>query len=192
MSAHLVIVLFSLLVFACLFLFLLLLFKPQPSSATHDTEFRDSIAGLSAANVQHLEMFFGDGDYRLLGARPELKAVSAKFRRDRRRIALLWLGELERDVHLVWEFRRFLVRNGLQVTFREEVAIASGACFALMYLKAVWLTVFLWGPFALSGALRGAKAPVRQLSTRGAGLLAHAPAPMRAQLQQRWARHLAA
>ncbi|MGH9717989.1 MAG: hypothetical protein ACRD4R_14860 [Candidatus Acidiferrales bacterium] len=192
MSAHVVIALFLLLVFVCLSLFLALLLRPDHATAERESEIRESVVGLSAANAQHLQLLFGDADYRQLRARAELKAVCAKFRRDRRRIALLWLGELQRDVRLVWEFRRFLVRNGLPVTFREEVAIGCGGCFALAYLNSVRLTVFLCGPFVLSSGVQSAKLPVARLSQRGAGLLARAPAPMRAQLEQKWSQHVLA
>jgi hypothetical protein len=190
LSAYSVIVIFSLVVFACLSLFLVLLLQPEPAAAPQESEVRDTIAGLSAANAQHFDMLFGDGDYRMLRARPELKSVCAKFRRDRRRIALLWLGELHSDVLLVWEFRRFLVRNGLPVTLREEAAIGFTGCLALAYLNAIRLTVVFCGPFVLSSALRSAKRPVERLSSRGAGLLARVPAPMRASLKQRWTQHV--
>lgn len=183
---------FLLIVFAWLSLFLLLLLKPEASAAPREPELRGTIAGLSAASAQHFEMLFVDGDYRVLRARPKLKGVSAKFRRDHRRIALLWLGELQRDVLVVWEFRRFLVRNGLPVTFREEAAIGCGACFALAYLNVLQLTVFLCGPFVFSGAVRSAKVPVERLSGRGAGLLSRAPDAMRVQLQRKWTQHVVA
>jgi len=192
LNAHLVIGLFLFLVLMCLSVFLVLLLRPEQPVEARGPELRATIAGLSAANAQQLEMLFGDGDYRALRSRPELKALSAKFRQDRRRVALLWLSELQRDVVVVWEFRRFLVRNGLSVTFGEEVAIALGACFALAYLNVLQLTVFLCGPFVFSGAVRSAKFPVERLSGQGAGLLSRAPAAVRAQLQLKWTQHVVA
>jgi hypothetical protein len=192
LSPHLVLGLFSLIVLVCLFLFLILFLAPEHAPAKTESEIRDTIVGLSLANVRDFGMLIGDSDYRVLRARPELKAVCAKFRRDRRRIALLWLGELKKDVRLVWEFRRFLVRNGLPVTFREEAVIALSGCFALVYLAAVRSVVFACGPFFLARTIRAARVPVERLSSRGAGLLARAPAPMRAQLEQRWTKHVLA
>ena len=192
MSAEFVIALFFLAVFVCLGLSLFLVLRPEHPATQSEPEIRDTIAGLSAARAQSFQMLFGEADYTALRAKPELKLVSAKFRRDRRRIALLWLGELQRDVHVVWEFRRFLVRNGLSVTFREEAAIGGAACFALAYLNVARLIVFMFGPFALSGAVRSAKVPVERLSGRGAGLLSRAPDAMRVQLQRKWTQHVVA
>jgi len=179
-------------VFVCLSLFLLLLLKPEPSAAPQESQIRDTIAGLSSASATHFDILFGDRDYLMLRSRPELKGVSAKFRHDHRRIALLWLGELHRDVLVVWEFRRFLVRNGLPVTFREEVSIGCGACFALAYLNVLQMTVLLCGPFVFTGAVRSAKSPVERLSGQGAGLLSRAPDAVRAQLQSKWTQHVVA
>lgn len=190
MSAHLVIAVFLLIVCGSLVLFLFLLLKPQQSPAERESELCDSIAGLSSASAPDFRTLFADTDYRMLSARPELKSICAKYRSDRRRIALLWLGELERDVLLVWEFRRFLVRNGLPVTFQEELGIAFAGSLALIYLNAIRFSVLLFGPFVLPGALHTAKSPVVRLSRRGAGLLDRAPADTRNRLQQKWSQHV--
>jgi hypothetical protein len=175
-------------VLACLFLFVLLFLTTEYSQPKSDLETCNTINGLSVVSLLSLDL--ARDDYRALRARPELKSVCAQYRRDRRRIALLWLGELERDVRLVWEFRRFLVRNGLAVTFREEAAIALVGSLAMCYLKTVRLAVFLGGPFILPGALRAARLPVLRLSNRGAGLLAKAPADTKAQIERKWTQHV--
>jgi len=192
LSPLILIAVFSIFIVLSLFLFLVLFLRPEEPIEAREPEIRDTIAGLSASNFHSFDMLFGNRDYRALRSKKELKAVSAKYRREHRRVALLWLGELQRDVRVVWEFRRFLVRNGLQVTFREEAAIACEACFAITYLNVASLSVFMFGPFALSGAVQSAKVPVEHLSKRGAGLLARAPATMRAQLQKRWNQHVVA
>lgn len=192
MSPHFVLGLFFLIILVCLFSFLILFLAPEREPERTESEIRDTIAGLSLANVRDFDMLIGESDYRALRAKPDLKAVCAKFRRNRRRIALLWLGELNRDVRVVWEFRRFLVRNGLSVTFREEAAIALSGCFALLYLAVMRSVVFACGPFALARTIRAARVPVKRLSSQGAGLLARAPAPVRAQLAQRWTKHVLA
>lgn len=192
MSASFVMVVFFLVVLACLALFLVLLLGTEHGYGPRRSEIGDTIAGLSSANVRDFDMLFDDRDYSMLRAEPGLKAVCVKYRRERRRIALLWLGGLQKDVRLVWEFRRFLVRNGLRVTFREEATIALAGCFALLYLAAMHGVVFTCGPFVLARTIRAARVPVERLSSQGAGLLARAPAPMRAQLRQRWSQHVLA
>ena len=102
----------------------------------------------------------------------------------------MWLHDLYSEVNILWELRRFLVRNGLQVTLRDEVSVASAALLAVLYLRIVQVTVFLFGPFFAFHALGKAKLLVEQASTLGAELLARVPAPRKADLEQRWAHHL--
>ena len=148
------------------------------------------IPGLSAAFLPDLDVLSGKDDYRKLAARRELRSVRKRFWRDRRRIVLMWLAELQRDVHILWEFRRFLVRSGLRVTFREEAGVASAALVALLYLRIVRVSVFVLGPLAALGALSIAKLLVQLLSSRGVALLARVPAPRKAEIEERWAQHL--
>lgn len=190
MSAYAVIALFSLFVVVCLALFLWFFLCSESAPAPDDTASHPLIAGLSAANFHYFDRLLGIDDYRKLHARRELASISARFRQDRRRIALLWLRELQQDVQLVWEFRRFLVLNGLQVTLGEEFRIACAACAALTYLEAVRFIVFFCGPFTLVGVLRTARWTVEQLSSRGNRLLARAPAAVRAKLEQEWTQHV--
>ncbi len=118
--------------------------------------------------------------------------MSIQLRRDRRRIALLWLSRLQRDVHIVWEFRRFLALNHFSVTVGEEIGIGCTACFALLYLEAARIIVFVCGPFALRKAIRNTKVPLELLSNCGAHLLARAPAALRTQLEQEWTQQVLA
>lgn len=59
----------------------------------------------------------------------------------------MWLKALEKDVEVLLEFRRFLVRNGVTVTVREESATGFTAFLALMELRVLRPTVLLFGPF---------------------------------------------
>src|SRR6266702_2446543 len=122
-----------------------------------DNQAHASVAGLSAAFLPPFDIIVGNDDYRKLCTMPELKSVREMFWRDRRRIVLMWIDELRKDVHILWEFRRFLVRNGLLVTFREEVRVIFTGLLALLYLKVVRAAVFIFGPFALHGALGNAR-----------------------------------
>jgi len=150
------------------------------------------VAGLSAVFFPPFDIIVGNDDYRKLRSRPELKSVSEMFRRDRRRIVLMWLDELRKDVHILWEFRRFLVRNGLLVTFREEVRVIFTGLLALLYLKVVRAAVFIFGPFALHRALGKARMLVERLSIWGEAALARVPATRRAEIEQRWTQQLLA
>jgi hypothetical protein len=151
---------------------------------------RQPIAGLSAVCVQQADLLFGQDDYRKLRMRPALKSVSDRFWRDRRRIALRWLGDLEGDVRVLWEFRRFLVRHGLQVTLQEELGVAFSALLALLYLKLLRVVVFLSGPFLLFGALKSGRLLVEGLWDAGVAQLARVPTEMKTEIEQSWAQHL--
>lgn len=159
--------------------------REHPAGQTHRP-----VAGLSATSMDDLNVLFRSDDYLTLSAVPELRSVRKKFWRDRRRIALIWLGELQADVHILWEFRRFLVRNGLQVTLRQEAGIAYAASVAWLCLSAVRLAVFVFGPFALLRSLRNTKSLVEQLSSRDVALLARVSAPEKAEIEQSWTHHL--
>lgn len=150
------------------------------------------VAGLSAVYGPHFDALFQKEDYRRLRMKPELKSVCESFRRDRRRIALMWLAELRSDVRILWEFRRFLVRDGLRVTFREEAGVASAALLALLCVTVVRIAVSIVGPFALVAALRNARCVVERLSNRDAALLAQVPSPRKVEIEQRWSRQLEA
>jgi hypothetical protein len=181
-----------LLVFVCLSYFLLLFLVPErttPQSLVSDSpELR--IEGLSAVCVSNADLLFGQDDYRKLRTRPALKSVSDRFWRDRRRIVLRWLGDLEGDVRLLWKFRCFLVRNGLRVSLREELTLALSACAALLYLKAMRMVVFLSGAFLLRAAVRNSMVLVEQLSGRGAALLGRVPTIRKVEIEEKWARQL--
>ena len=169
------------------------LWKPE-GSETKDravpTENHLPVAGLSAVSVSLLDTLLGKDDYSKLRARAELKSVSKRFRRDRRRIALLWLAGLQTDLRTLWEFRRFLVRNGLRVTLREEAGVASAALVTIIYLEIARAAVFILGPFVLSGAIRNAGLLLQLLSRRSVAPLSRVAAARRAEIEERWAHYL--
>jgi hypothetical protein len=146
--------------------------------------------GLSAVRIEHFDILFNQRDYRKLSTRPELKPVHKRFRQNRRRIVLMWLRELQNDVHITWEFRRFLVRNGLRTTFRQEVNVLHAACSALLYLAIARACAFTLGPFALPGIFRNARGAVERLSGQGASLLDWLPEPKKTEIERKWAQRV--
>ncbi|MDE3110326.1 MAG: hypothetical protein KGL02_10345, partial [Acidobacteriota bacterium] len=68
--------------------------------------------------------------------------------------------------------------------------IACAGSLALLYLNAIRLTVFLFGPFVFAGTLQAARIPVARLSRRGAGLLSQVPADVKRRLERKWIQHV--
>lgn len=181
----------SLFGFALLFVFFLGFGQGKVQDNTLKQTYPPPVAGLSVCG-SHFDALFREEDYRKLRMKPELKSVCEAFRRDQRRIALMWLDELRRDVRILWEFRRFLVRDGLRVTFREEAGVVSAALLALIYVNAVRIAVSIVGPFVFVAGLKNARLVVERLSSLDIALLAHLPAPRKVEIEQRWARRLEA
>ena len=187
-----IILTFLVAVFGLCLLFVFFLRHDGTPKHPNDNQAHVPVAGLSAAFLPPFDIIVGNDDYRKLCTMPELKSVREMFWRDRRRIVLMWIDELRKDVHILWEFRRFLVRNGLLVTFREEVRVIFTGLLALLYLKVVRAAVFIFGPFALHGALGNARLLVERLSIWGEGALARVPAARKAEIEQRWTQQLLA
>lgn len=179
---------------ALLGLFLLLVFTRERTAQEQSTdrEAHVPIAGLSAAFLPPFDIIVGSDDYRRLLNTPELNSVCAMFRRDRRRIVLMWLDDLRKDVHILSQFRRFLVRNGLRVTFQEEASVVFRGLLALLYLSVVRAAVFAFGPFALQRALGNVRLLVEQLSSWGVAALSRMPDTRKAEIVHRWTEQLMA
>lgn len=149
------------------------------------------VAGLSAVSLP-FSVIVGKEDYLKLGTRPELRSVRKMFWRERRRIVLMWLDGLRRDVRVLWKFRRFLVGNGLAATFREEAGVAFVTLLALLFLRVVRANVFFFGPFVLHKAIESGGSLVEWLSRLVSAPLAHIPGPMQAEIERAWSRQLLA
>lgn len=176
----------SLFALACLCLIFVVFSGVRQSAAEPDTFPKGrTLPGLSGASVEQLDLIFQSRDYRSLAGLPELRAVRSRLRRDRRRIALLWLAELQNDVYVVWRFRRFLVCNGLQVTFQDEAGIMLAALLSLASLTAARTAVFVCGPFVSVSVVQATGVAVRRLSQRCDGLLSRL-GEKRATIEQKW------
>jgi len=91
----------SLCALACLCLIFVVFSGVRQSPAEPETSPRGrTLAGLSGASVEQLDLIFQSRDYRSLDGLPELTVARSRLRRDRRRIALLWLAELQDDVYM--------------------------------------------------------------------------------------------
>lgn len=176
--------------FFCLCAFIFLFVRRVEQFSKGDINMH--VAGLNALHFSDFDILSGYRDYQTLRLRPELKSVRIKFRHDRRRIVLMWLEELQRDLQVIWEFRRFLVKNGVSITFHDEVAVGLAALVSLSYIRIMRLTVFILGPFKPRRALRDVRIPVEGLSVQSFALLARAPHETRARIEEMWTKHVVA
>lgn len=189
MTGHVLVVAFVLVVVALLCAFLFFTFSGAEHRAVPaQRAIKPSIGVASASGFERV--MFTDRDFLKLRATAKLNGLSQQFRRDRLRIALLWLSELRGDVHGIREYRRFMVRNGLRVSFWDEIEIGFGACMALFWLGAARYMVFICGPFVFMGGIRMARVLVERLSIRAACLVSRAPLELRSRLEQRRTRYI--
>src|SRR5580704_11916886 len=134
---------------ALFFVFLKLAIQGQPLAVP------DSNAILAVRQMVHLrglsfpsaQRFWDPAEYEMLRATPELRGVTATFRKDRQTLALAWIALLLDDVYSLWRFRRFLVRNGVQAKISEEFQILQTAIGAVLFLNFLRIFVRIAGPF---------------------------------------------
>lgn len=173
--------------------FLILAFKGQPKvivDASTMTAFQ-RIVDLQGLSCTSVDLLLAPGDYQMLRSRAGLRTLARQLRDDRRRIVLSWLDSLQEDLGTLWRFRRFLVRNGVSVTFREEIHIASTAMLALFSLLYLRVLVSFAGPFAVRSSLFAARYPVERASQLCANLLSRLPATNRQEVEQKWIKGVA-
>lgn len=149
-------------------------------------------AGSRPEGHDHSEVLFSRNDYDKLLATQELRPVARQYLRERRRLLLTWLDEQRGDVHGSWEFHRFMVRYGLPVTFRQEVATGLLGLSAVLYLTFARTVVLIFGPFSLIPVVVRARVPVERLSKRGATLLFEAPPETKSRIERDWSNRVAA
>lgn len=172
----------------CAFIFLFVRRTDVSTKASQRSDLH--VTGLNGVHFPDIDILSGYYDYQALLMNSELKSLRIKFRKDRRRIVLMWLQALQRDVDVLWEFRRFLVRNGLPVTFRDELTIGLAAFTTLIDLRLLRFAVLVLGPYQLRWALRRVRGPVRRLSNQSVAILSRAPSQTRERVEELWAQYL--
>lgn len=148
------------------------------------------IVDLRGLSFRHASLLTDRADYDRLRSRSDLHRLAGQFRRDRRRLVLLWLSLLQQDVIVLWRFRRFLARNGIEASLGEEISIAATAAQALLMLSAARALVVLAGPFVIGAPLRNARHQVERVSGLCGALLRKLPGSNWRDLQQTWVREM--
>lgn len=152
-----------------------------------------TLAERAAGRIEELDLiFFQNRDYDLLSARRELRSVRAKLWRERRKIALLCLADVQNDADVLWRFRRFLVRNGLPVTFQDEAGILVAFLLLLSCLLISRSSVFFCGPFFSLRVIRATAVANERFSHRCDRLVSRMPREKRLELEQKWSQEIPA
>jgi hypothetical protein len=144
------------------------------------------IVSLKGTSFVQGDRLLDDTEYRLLQSNPDLRQVAARYRKDRRELALLWINVLLKDLQALWRFRRFVIQRGAPTKFSEEWAVLRSFVVAVMFLNLVKLSVLSLGPFAFSRMARRACRPVDAMSQAAASVLGRIPSAGWADLERAW------
>ena len=144
------------------------------------------VVSLPGLSFKHAGILFDDSDYRTLERSSALKNVAWNLRRDRRKLVLLWLKLLRRDLGSLWRFRRLLTSYGVSGSLAEEFRVATAAIKGLTLLSFLSVVVAIAGPFVLTALLRNARLHVEKLSRSCASLLGRIPSSRWNEIQRAW------
>jgi hypothetical protein len=143
---------------------------------------------LEATSFIRPNRLLDDGEYRLLKSNPDLLEVAARLRKDRQKLALLWIDALLKDLDSLWRFRRFVIQRGAPAHLSEEWTIFRSFVGALFFLKVLRLSIVTLGPFAFVRITRGASRPVEAMSQAAARSLERIPSTGWSDVGRAWTR----
>lgn len=171
---------------AVLFSLALLMGRPKRREEPEAAGTLFEIVSLPGLGFRHAAMLFDDSDYRTLRRVPALKNDAWHLRHDRRRLVLLWLRLLRKDLSSLWRFRRLLTSYGVSSSMGEELRIAAAAITGLVLLSCLSVFITVAGPFVLTGLLRNAHSQVEKLSCSCVSLLGRIPSTRWSEIQHAW------
>lgn len=181
--------LFLLLLAAGLFVYstYALLRSPRTYAATPEAvETLSRFVSLPSLDFKHAAALFDPADYKLIVDDPRLAETAARFREDRRHLALEWLKLLQEDIFLLWRFRRLLTVAGVFEGVRAEVATAGRVILIVLFIAGLRMSVAIAGPFAFSATASRARESVSSFSLYCATAVGHMPIYQLNALERRW------
>jgi len=171
---------------AILFAIALLRGTPKPLETREAQRVLFEVVDLPGLSFKQAASLFDDTDYRILDGVTALKNIAWNLRRDRRRLALLWLKLLRQDLAALWRFRRLLTGHGASAGPADELRVAASATLGLVLLWSLSAVIFVSGPFVLPALLGSARGQVEKLSVSCAGLLGRIPQARWGEIQDAW------
>jgi hypothetical protein len=169
-------------------LFAIALFRgaPKPEETRETARIVFEVVDLPGLNFKQAGILFDDSDYRILHGVSALKNIAWNLRRDRRRLALLWLKLLRKDLSSLWRFRRLLASYGASAGPEEELGVATAATLGFVMLWCLSAVILIGGPFVLPALMRSARYQVQKLSLSCARLLGRIPQARWGEIQDAW------
>jgi hypothetical protein len=143
-----------------------------------------SLPGLSFA---HPDRLFDSADYEALRQAAGPAFLATALRRERRRLALLWLRLLRDDVNTLWRFRRLLAVHGSSAGAGGELRLALAGISATALIGALRVAVSVAGPFHAAAFCRASRRRVETIWQTCAALFSRIPADRASQFEQAWA-----
>ena len=143
---------------------------------------------LRALSFRNFSVLFSDSDCRILRAEPRFVRIARRLRRDRRRMALTWLGAVRSDVLLLWRLRRLLTAYGISQGLGEETATTASIVSILVFLSILRVCVFLFGPFAFRQTASLARRHIEAYSRSCRAALGRLPKNKLAEFGAEWRR----
>lgn len=168
------------------FVFLGLQGPPKTDADASAVAALGQMVSLKGTSLVQGDRLLDDTEYRLLRSDPDLRQVAARYRKDRRELALLWIDVLLKDLQALRRFRRFVIQRGAPTKPGEEWAILRSFIVAVISLNLVKLSVLTLGPFAFSRMARRARRPVDAMSRAAANTLSRVPSTGWAELERAW------
>jgi hypothetical protein len=141
---------------------------------------------LESLDFRHASALFDPTDYYAIASDPHLAETAAGYREGLRLLALDWLRIQQRDLILLWRFRRLLTSYGAFDGVRSEAAIACRALSILCFLAALRMSVAVAGPFAFRATTSKAREFVYAFSVSCAIALGRIPVYQLSAVEASW------
>jgi hypothetical protein len=141
---------------------------------------------LESLDFRHASALFDPTDCYAIASEPHLAETAAEYRGGLRLLALDWLRVQQRDLILLWRFRRLLTSYGAFDGVRSEAAIACRALSILCFLAALRMCVVFAGPFAVRATTSKARELVYAFSVSCAIALGRIPPYQLSAVEASW------
>lgn len=133
------------------------------------------------------ERLFDSADYQAALVKGAPAFLAHAIRKERRRLALLWLRLLRDDVDTLWRLRRTMAAYGASAGAAAELRLALSGTTAMIMIGLLRLAVALAGPFPAASFCRTSRNRVEAIWQVCAGIFGRLPAERAPEFERAWA-----